>query len=145
MRNVKHEGAGDAGGGDVSLEMRQLAESLPGRFPGAAIAQGDQCLEIEIADAEVTVVITREEIDLRLQTVRWDGPHNPVAETRRWKKVRLAGKTTEELAVLVTAAAEARRKQYRVCRYCARSVPPEHSFSKNVCQSCAERHLGVVF
>ena len=57
--------------------------------------------------------------------------------------------TLPELAViaqgLIQAAMVIRRAQFRRCMYCKKSTPPEWQHGADVCQACAERHLGVAY
>lgn len=125
--------------------MREVVEAIRGAFPQAEAREEAGGVRIEIEEAEVQVRIRDGEMDLRLCSVRWDGPHTPVAVTRRWKKVGLAGRTAADLVELVRAAAAARRRQYRVCPYCGEAFPPEHRIEGDVCHGCAAGRMGVVF
>jgi hypothetical protein len=75
--------------------------------------------------------------------VRWRGP----AEPQPWLRdaVHLpVGFTEAELAEAMVAAREHRARAVQTCRYCERSFVPGHMHSDDVCQGCAERHLGVI-
>jgi hypothetical protein len=45
---------------------------------------------------------------------------------------------------LIKAARETRRGRYRICDTCGKTRPPEWMASDTICQSCAEKDLGVV-
>lgn len=122
-----------------------LEERLLARFPDARVTSEPGAVRVESETAEITVVIGEMEADFRLYTLEWVGPHSPIPATRSWRKVELAGRTVKELEELAVAAARARRRQYRVCRYCGERVPVEHRFSGSVCHGCASKELGIVF
>ncbi len=82
--------------------------------------------------------------------VRWDGPHTPMRDDRElcalsWEEMP-AELPEQVVAVhsLIQAAMVIRRSQFRVCRFCRESTPPEWQHATDVCQGCAERRLGVV-
>lgn len=47
--------------------------------------------------------------------------------------------------VLIKKARAGRRRTFRKCRYCGEKFGPEHMHSNDVCQGCAELHLGVMY
>jgi hypothetical protein len=82
--------------------------------------------------------------------IRWDGPHTPIRDDRdicRLSWNELPAELPEQAVVasaLIQAALVLRRAQFRECRYCQRSVPPEWQHSADLCQGCAEQNSGVV-
>lgn len=75
--------------------------------------------------------------------VRWPGPGSPVLEWRpyrRWKR-------SPDPARLQQARAAALRDPpyYRVCESCHKVRNLGHMHDRTICQSCAERHLGVCY
>jgi hypothetical protein len=94
---------------------------------------------------EVLLQVSAERLDIRLPTTRWNGPAWPMRTTRRWKCIKLADVTDEALMTQVQRAHAARRTEYRICRFCGRSVPVEHRFDNDTCHGCASTHLGVVY
>jgi len=74
--------------------------------------------------------------------VGWDGPHTPFT---RWKPFR-TWKTPPPEARLERAKASARKdpRFFRTCTRCHELTNAGHMHNDHTCQSCAERHLGVV-
>lgn len=125
--------------------MKALAEAVAERFEGAVARPLKVGTEIDIAPLEVTVRLGRGAADIRLHTIVWRSPYEPVASTRRWKRVALEGLDAAQLAALIEQAAEVRRAEYVRCRFCGERVPPERRVEDDVCHACAEGELGVVF
>jgi hypothetical protein len=74
--------------------------------------------------------------------VSWTGPADPV---RRLCAVIHVPRGLEDSVARAVERVRARREaSLRSCRYCGERNIPGHMHSKDVCQSCAERHLGVV-
>jgi hypothetical protein len=98
---------------------------------------------------EVVVRATRSSVAVHEFAVEWQSPHEAVNRpilvgTLRWR--RLDG--VHALAVLrglIAAARESRRARYRSCRLCESLKPPESMHDEDVCQACAQRHLGVTY
>lgn len=98
---------------------------------------------------EVVVRLTRSAATVSEYAVEWEGPHEAVVRPLRvgavsWRRL------TEVHALgiissLVRAARELRLSKYRTCRFCERAVPPEWRHDEDVCQRCAEKHLGVAY
>ena len=81
--------------------------------------------------------------------VEWEGPHHPVTRpitlgTVNWKQLPGVD-TIRVLEALINAARESRRSKYRPCRICEETKPPEGMHDEEVCQRCAEQHLGAVY
>ncbi len=89
--------------------------------------------------------VSESEIDVRLASIAWNGPHTPYATSRPFRRIAVAGLTTLALATVLEEAFAARRAQFRRCPYCGDLVAPEHTVEEGACHGCAERHLGVVF
>jgi len=74
--------------------------------------------------------------------VAWTGPHTPERQLR--DVVHLPrGHVELELAQALGQAEQRGQARRRECRYCRRRKMPGHMHSKDVCQGCAERELGV--
>ena len=98
---------------------------------------------------EVIVRMTGSKVSIGEFTVRWEGPHTPVARPKRlamldWKNLP-ASRTVILLHMLIEAARDVRRARYRRCERCGDTKPPEWMHGENICQSCAEQQLGVVY
>ena len=98
----------------------------------------------------VAVRFSDEAVAVSVCGLRWDGPHNPLADNRllaelMWRD--FGGDEAEALIavhLLVQAAVVVRRAAFRRCRRCGENTPPEWWHGEDACQGCAERHLGVV-
>jgi hypothetical protein len=72
--------------------------------------------------------------------VTWPHPHEPVP----WLRDVVHVVRADDLSRIVEHARELRGEMLQVCRFCGQHNVPGHMHSDDVCQSCAERHLGVV-
>src|SRR5215471_15700085 len=48
------------------------------------------------------------------------------------------------LSALIKGAREARQASFQICQYCGRRTPPEWLHDAGVCQSCSDRHSGLL-
>jgi len=78
-----------------------------------------------------------------VRTITWQGPHTP--ETR-WVPVSdlLPDAPEQEIEAAIIAVLGDPRF-FHVCLCCGEKTPVGWMHSGTVCQSCAERHLGVVY
>jgi hypothetical protein len=138
--------------GKAKKSSRTLADILHNLLPtpvrqelsddGVILTGGDPGL--------VVVRVSNGGVEVSVFGIRWNGPHTPTRSDRRlcylsWEE--LPEDLPEQAVVvqaLIQAALVARRAKFRMCRYCQRSMPPEWQHSGDVCQGCAEKHLGVV-
>lgn len=132
--------------------MRTLADVVRGLLPvpvreepsddGVLLSGGDPGL--------VVVRVAGRGLTVSVYGVRWDGPHTPTRADRELCRVSgddMPAELPEQAVVaaaLIQAAVAIRRAKFLVCRYCGQSNPPEWQHGADVCQGCAERHLGVV-
>lgn len=75
--------------------------------------------------------------------VRWRGPHAPWVDWRafrRWKTM-----PNEDRLARARAGALRDTRFFRRCTYCETLCNVGHMHERDICQSCAERHLGVVY
>jgi len=96
---------------------------------------------------EVIVRVSSNKISIAVFSICWEGPHTPVVRpkqlaTLNWKRLP-ASRSMMVLHNLVESACENRRAKYRKCGRCGETNPPEWMHGDGICQSCAERHLGV--
>jgi hypothetical protein len=79
--------------------------------------------------------------NFQVGVVAWDG-HDPSLD---WQNFRL-WKTAPDADRLQKARASAltRPRYFRTCNMCHRLNNVGHMHDRDTCQSCAERHLGVV-
>ena len=95
------------------------------------------------ADELVGAVISPLGVFIGWVDVAWAGPHTPELQLR--EVVHLPpGRLELDVAEEVRKAAQRGQAGRRECRYCGHRKMPGHMHSKDVCQGCAERELGVV-
>ena len=132
---------------DQDLLMAEIRERLP--EPIREETQLDGSLVMVGGDpGEVVVQVVGNKVSVSLFSVRWEGPHTPVVCPRRlasfnWKRLP-ASRLMMVLYEAIESAVELRRSRYRKCKRCGEAKPPEWMHDEKTCQSCAERHLGVV-
>jgi hypothetical protein len=116
-------------------------------FQSVAVERTRDCIQLSYDNEEgIVILVTAEAIELRLPTVEWTmGSYGPVASSRLWKRVDWCEITDTELISLLNDALKQRKNEFRICRYCGRKFPLEHMHANDVCQGCAEKHLGVVY
>jgi hypothetical protein len=129
----------------------QLAETIREHLTLSGEARTQDAIELRYGDERgVALLLTPEAIELRLPTVEWTGgAYAPANSTRLWKRVKLESVMTESyswraLAPLVEKALAARKKEFRLCRYCKADTPVEHRTGR-ACHSCASKHEGIVY
>ena len=98
---------------------------------------------------EVIVRITGSRVTVAIFTAGWEGPHTPVVHpkvlgTLYWRRLP-ASQMIRALDDLITTARDIRRAKYRKCERCGETNPPEWMDGATICQSCAEKHLGIVY
>jgi hypothetical protein len=136
----------------VKKPARALAGILCGFLP-APVQQdlSDEGILLTAGDPGLVAVrVSDRGLVVSVFGIRWDGPHTPTRNDRElsrlsWEELPL--ELPEQAVVacsLIQAALVLRRAKFRECRFCQRSVPPEWQHGTDVCQGCAERHLGVV-
>lgn len=130
------------------LPFERLAEELIRTLkPAPRVTRTREAIQLDWKGSEgVVVLLTPEGVQVRIPCVHWLGPHSPRSSSRPDASV---GITTGpegllEALDLIHAGVRKRRRQYRTCRFCGERFPPEHRFEKDVCDGCAERHLGVI-
>lgn len=75
--------------------------------------------------------------------VKWSGPHRPelyYTPFRQWEQP-----PTDTMLAQARQDALKDERFFRVCHRCNRTKSVGHMHDSNICQSCAERHLGVVY
>ena len=94
----------------------------------------------------VVISVSPEAFEFRLPTVEWTaGAYGPTASSRLWKRVASARISDGRLRSLVESAIIARKAEFRICRSCKQSVPPEHRHGDDLCHACASTDLGIVY
>jgi len=111
-------------------------------LPGEVVLVGGE-------PGEVIVQIDRNEVIVSVYGARWDSPYTMVLRPKRlaslgWMQLPAATIKTI-LPELIGAATKLRRAQYRNCKMCNETNPPEWMHGDDICQSCATAHCGVVY
>jgi len=128
------------------LRVEENALRVLACLPEARLERTRDAIQIDFGDEDegITVLVTAETIELRLPTVEWTcGAYGPAGSSRRWKRLRPDAVSDEQLRELVHQAMEARRAEFKRCRYCGHSFPPENRRG-NVCHGCAESYEVIV-
>ena len=93
-------------------------------------------------EEEVGLVLTTAGACVGWLDVMWDGPARPEWQLRDVAHLPL-GQLELGLPAALTRARSRGDDARRPCRECGRRFAPGHMHSDDVCQGCAERHLGV--
>ena len=127
------------------LKVEKNAKRVLDLLPTSTVERTRDCIQIDCGgDKGIVILVTPESIELRLPTVEWTmGTYGPAASSRFWKRIRESEVTDEELEELLIEALKERLSEFRNCRYCKKSFPPEYRHSEDVCHGCAEKYLGV--
>lgn len=130
--------------------FEDLAALLLERYPAGPEWFVDLPPEAECYGDPPEVVIERTDDEVRIYRFEldWPHPHEPVANpvllgAIRWPELAPAV-ALEVCRLLIDEAGRQRREAFRTCRYCDRTLGPEHMQTGDVCHGCAERYLGVV-
>ena len=98
---------------------------------------------------EVIVRLTRSTVTVWEYAASWETPDSPTIAPLRAGSVvwRHIPNSSAVLAVqsLIEAARQSRLGKFSVCAHCDQRKPPESMHDDEVCQSCAERDLGVAY
>ncbi|ABA56529.1 hypothetical protein Noc_A0016 (plasmid) [Nitrosococcus oceani ATCC 19707] len=109
-------------------------------------AQGPRAMTDDELISEFTRLAERDgKTVLEVGVVTWGGAHSHSPELS-WKAFRQWSRppTNERLAAAQMKALETSRF-FRVCRHCKERVNAGHMLDQEICQSCAEKELGVTF
>jgi hypothetical protein len=98
---------------------------------------------------EVIVRLTRSTVTVWEYAVNWETPHSPMVRPIRvgsvvWRRIPNPS-AISAVRSLIDAARESRLAKFSVCSHCERRKPPESMHDEDVCQSCAQRDLGIVY
>lgn len=105
---------------------------------------------VDEVDNEVTIFITDEEIQFRINVIEWTkGSYAPVGTSKKWKSISTnelrEEKLKEKILELFKGSLKAIEDRLITCKYCNKKVERGHAIDKETCQHCAVVHLGVVF
>lgn len=129
--NERLRSGGEVGAPEPGPEIHLVAAGLE-ESDGLWISAGE--LGAAVADAGVFVGwldVVWEQVSAPTWQLR-DVTHLPPSQVER------------NLSRALERARKRRQSKLRECRFCGERNVPGHMHSKDVCQGCAERHLGVV-
>lgn len=132
----------------VDFNLRQLVQSLlPEPVSEVDSLQGE--LLVGGDPGEVVIQLDGNEIVVSIFAVHWNDPYTPEIVPEKFASIGCSEVTkselTSKLSPLIEKARETRRARFRQCVRCSGVNPPEWMHGDSICQSCAERHLGVVY
>lgn len=111
----------------LPLPLREDEDTLVGGDPG-----------------EVVIRLTPEAIIVSRYEVVWNG-HVPEPAHREMARFDPQTALPRQVARAVIRARSSRLAMYRWCSLCHETMPPEWVRDDEVCQGCAQLHLGVVY
>lgn len=98
---------------------------------------------------EVVVHIIDQSLIASVFAVVWETPYTSVMVPEEYAILNWHELSADRLQLrldeLIDSARRKRLSRYRTCERCGENKPPEHMHSDEVCQSCAEEHLGIVY
>ncbi|MCC7337867.1 MAG: hypothetical protein IT422_22495 [Pirellulaceae bacterium] len=134
------------------MERRSLVREIEGMLPQPFEHQDNldgEAVWIGGDPGEVIVRMSDTQIAVSVYTMLWGSPHTmtvlPVPlGVLDWGNVP-AAQMSMLLQILVGSASDLRKSSYRNCETCDQLNPPEWMHDENICQSCAQTHLGIVY
>lgn len=126
--------------------VEKMAVEVLAHLKDPEVSRTRDVIQIELGGEKgIVLLVTREALELRLPTIEWPGPHDPVDASKLWRRVQWDDIDPDECEDLINAAMKAREQEFIECKYCGEEFPLERRYSDDVCHGCAERHEGVVF
>lgn len=107
----------------------------------AGLVRGADSLWLDV-DSAVGAAVAEAGAFVGWVDVSWFGPADPVR--RLHDVIHVPRVLGDDLCEAVDRVRDLREAALRSCRYCGERKTPGHMHAADVCQSCAERHLGVV-
>jgi hypothetical protein len=117
--------------------------------PVEQLDRDDGALQFLAGDPpQVVAVLTETSVTISEFAGVWDSPSKFTATPRRvgtvkWRRLP-ENALLAALSALIKGAREARLASFQVCRYCGLRTPPESLHDADVCESCTDRHSGVI-
>ncbi len=127
---------------NVCVPMEGLRQGEQLRF----LKEQAQIARLEAPDLRkefIEVERVRDEVVIQVREIYWDAPHTPHSQLVIFCK--LPGHATEEQVADAVNAALSNPRFFGTCERCQRRLPKGWMHEEALCQSCAERHLGVVY
>lgn len=130
---------------DGMREAEEHALMLLALLPGAVLERTRDVIQINYQGEEgMVALVTAESLELRLPKIEWTcGAYGPAASSRLWKRILWSKIKAGDLERILHRALEARRLEFKPCKYCGERFPPDRRHG-NVCHGCAEKHEGIV-
>lgn len=80
---------------------------------------------------------------IEVNVIQWEGPYTPLCD---WRVFRSWDKQPSEKSIRRAKSAALKQSRFfRRCKMCDELNNAGHMHDKEVCQSCAERHLNVLY
>ena len=130
------------------LRFEQWANQVGQLLPEAKVERTSEVIQLIIGDFQdelgLVILLSPETIELRLPILSWSGPHAPVKTSRLWQRLALDELDESQLPRLIAEAQAQQKQSFCDCKYCGQRNPKGRMHSPDVCQSCAEKELGIV-
>ena len=131
-----------------NLRFEKWAAQVEQLLPGVTVERTSEVIQLTTGDFRdelgLVILLSPEAIELRLPTLIWDGPHTPIKTSRLWQRLALDDLKESQLPRLMAEAQTQQQQSFCDCKYCGQRNPKSWMHSPDVCQSCAEKELGVV-
>ena len=131
-----------------SLRFEQWAAQVSQLLPEAKVDRTTEVIQLTTGDFRdelgVVILLSPEAMELRLPTLNWDGPYTPVKTSCLWQRLALNELKKSQLPRLIAEAQAQQQQSFFNCKYCGQRNPEGWMHSPDVCQSCAEKELGIV-
>ena len=133
--------------GDLGFE--RLADKAWRLLPQATVERTSEVIQLTIGDFQdksgLIILINPDAMELRLPVLSWIGPHKSAQTSQLWERYDLEQIEEAQLADLITKAQVQQQGSFGNCEYCGQHKPKGWMHGEDVCQSCAERELGIVY
>ena len=122
-------------------DFRPMNDELIAALSREGLTPSEPATWLDATD-EIGAVVTDAGAFVGWFDAAWPGPGAPVQQMQDVVHVPTA--MSSDLCEVLAQARRRHAAALRLCRYCRRQRTPGHMHSDDVCQRCAERHLGVV-
>lgn len=131
-----------------NLRFERWAAQIWQLLPEAKVERTSEVIQLTTGDFRdelgLMILLTPEAMELRLPVLTWDGPCTPVKTSCLWQRLTLEELKKSQLPGLITEAQAQQQQSFCDCKYCGQHNPKGWMHSLDICQSCAEKELGVV-
>lgn len=133
--------------GDFGFE--RLANKVWQLLPQAKVERTSEVIQLTTGDfrdeSGLVILINPDAMELRLPVLTWIGPHKSAQTSRLWERYALDQLEEAQLADLIAQALVQQQESFSDCQYCGQHKPKGWMHGEDVCQSCAEKELGIVY